>query len=107
MASANPPSAHVPNTDNDVTLPWDDAPGYQQDYQPDADGNSQGAAMNNQTQAVEPVFAETEQQAAAPSLLPDTQVNEGPSEVPRGLILASHQQAAILGSAARLSLIHI
>lgn len=103
MASANPPSAHVPNTDNDVTLPWDDAPGYQQDYQPDADGNSQGAAMNNQTQAVEPVFAETEQQAAAPSLLPDTQVNEGPSEVPRGLILASHQQAAILGSAARSS----
>ncbi len=103
MANVNPPSAPVPNTDNDMTLPWDDAPAEQQDYQPGADDNSQGAAMNNETQAVEPVFAETEQQAAANHMLPDTQVNEVPSEVPHASVLASHQQAAILGSAARLS----
>ncbi len=103
MANVNPPSAPVPNTDNDMTLPWDDAPAEQQDYQPGADDNSQGAAMNNETQAVEPVFAETEQQAAANHMLPDTQVNELPSEVPHASVLASHQQAAILGSAARLS----
>ena len=103
MANANTPSAPVPNTDNDVTLPWDDAPAYQQDYQPEADDNSQVAAWNNETQAVEPMFAVTEQQAAAPNLLPDTQVNEVPSEMPRGSILASHQQAALLGSAARSS----
>ncbi len=101
MANANPFSAPVPNTDNEVTLPWDDAPAYQQDYQPEADNNSPGAAMTNETQAVEPMFAETEQQAAAPTLLPDTQVNEVPSEMPHGSILASHQQAAILGSAAK------
>ena len=103
MANANLPSAPVPNTDNDMTLPWDDAPAEQQDYQPGADDNSQGAAMNNETQAVEPMFAETEQQAAANNLLPDTQVNEVPSEVPHASVLASHQQAAILGSAARSS----
>jgi hypothetical protein len=103
MANANLPSAPVPNTDNDMTLPWDDAPAYQQDNQPGADDNSQGAAMNNETQAVEPMFAETEQQAAANNLLPDTQVNEVPSEVPHASVLASHQQAAILGSAARSS----
>ena len=103
MANANLPSAPVPNTDNDMTLPWDDAPTYQQDDQPGADDNSQGAAMNNETQAVEPMFAETEQQAAANNLLPDTQVNEVPSEVPHASVLASHQQAAILGSAARSS----
>ena len=103
MANANPPSAPVPNTDNDMTLPWDDAPAYQQDDQPEADDNSQGAAMNNETQAVDPMFAETEQQAAANNLLPDTQLNEVPPEMPHGSILASHQQAAILGSAARSS----
>ncbi|DBB04110.1 TPA: hypothetical protein ACH3X1_013160 [Trebouxia sp. C0004] len=103
MANANPPSTPVPNTDNDVTLPWNDAPAEQQDYQPEADSNSQGAAMNNETQAVEPMFAETEQQAAASSLLPDTQVIEVPSEMPHGSKFASHQQAAILCSAARSS----
>ncbi len=102
-ANANLLSAPVPNTDNDMTLPWDDAPAYQQDDQPEADDNSQGAAMNNETQAVEPLFAETEQQAAATNLLPDTQVNEVPSERPHASVLASHQQAAILGSAARSS----
>ena len=105
MANANPPSAPLPNTDNDMTLPWDDPPDHQQDYASmnETDSGRRPGAVNHDTQAFEPMFAETQLQAPSTDLLPETQVNEIPSAMPPASLLGSHQQAAKLGSASRLS----
>lgn len=105
MAIANPPSAPLPNTDNDMTLPWDDPPDHQQDYASmhETDGGRRPSAVNHDTQAFEPMFAETQLQAPSTDLLPETQVNEIPSAMPPASLLGSHQQAAKLGSASKPS----
>ena len=101
MANAQAPSAPVPNTDNDMTLPWDDPPDDQEQppIENAANGSSGPAADNNDTQAVEPIFAETQQQAPPPTLLPETQVNDVPAAVSAGLFHGSGQQIASLESA--------
>ena len=97
------PSAPVPNTDNDMTLPWDDPLDHQQDYPQEGNSNSRPAGVSNDTQAFEPMFADTQVQAPAPTVLPETQVSGLPADMPPASALGTGQQTTGLTSAAAIA----
>lgn len=95
MAAAQAPPAPSAATDNDMTLPWDEPPDDQQDFLLKGSAGHQGdAAANTETLAHQPSL-NAEQPVTEAPILPDTQANDLPTDLPSSRELSSgHQDSA-------------
>lgn len=82
MASAQAPSGPAAFTDNDMTLPWDDLPNDQQGLFPTGSAAQGSDAALNTASRVSEASPEPEKPAMETTVLPETQVNDLPNDLP-------------------------